>query len=115
MISRFTFVISENESVNMKNQIMSTTKNELKKIYEMMFVMPGMYDNIKVELRISRKHAFLLAKIIERGIDETNNETLNQLLEVFEKPALDEIRALPDEVMKKAGLTDLNEKLKALQ
>ena len=46
---------------------MSTT-NTIAKVFETVLSVPGMNDNIKIQLSIPRKNVLLLSKVIERGL-----------------------------------------------
>lgn len=91
---------------------MSTAKNDLPNIYEMLAVMPGMNDTVKIEIRVTRKLAFLLSKVIEKGLDFRDNENIQSLMNAFDAQPVEDLKNLPDEILRKAGLIELNEKLK---
>ena len=44
-------------------------KNEVAKVYDTVLSIPGMNQNVKVNLQISRKNLLLLSKVIERGLN----------------------------------------------
>jgi hypothetical protein len=42
-------------------------KTDIARIYETVLSIPGMNENIKIALTISRKNTLLLSRVIERG------------------------------------------------
>lgn len=87
--------------------------NEIAKVYETVLSVPGMTENVKIELKMTRKTVFLLAKIIERGLSPKDIEG-SHILNAVGESALEEIRTTPEELLQKAGLKEMNEKLKEL-
>lgn len=83
-------------------------------VYETMLSFPGMTDAIKISLLIPRKQALLLAKVIELGVAMRANDP-NSLLAVADNDTLNDLKAISADLLKKAGLTEMNEKLNALQ
>jgi len=83
-------------------------------VYETMLSFPGMTDAIKISLQIPRKQALLLAKVIELGVAMRGNDP-NGLLAVVDNETLNDLKAVSADLLKKAGLTEMNEKLNALQ
>ncbi len=90
-------------------------KTDVAKIYETLLSIPGMNESIKIPLSISRKNILLLCKVIERGltVKETDDKALG-LPDIISKEVLNELQALPAELLEKAGLTEMNKKLQAL-
>jgi hypothetical protein len=89
-------------------------KSEVAKIYETLLSIPGMNDAVKIPLHISRKNILLLCKVIERGllIKESDDKAM-ALPDIISKDVLKELQALPDELLEKAGLTEMNKKLQS--
>lgn len=84
------------------------------KVYDTILSIPGMNDEIKVNLRISRKNLLLLNKVIERGINGKDSEDKSiSVLESIPKEALQEIGEIAVQLLSKAGLSEMNEKLKS--
>ena len=89
-------------------------KNDVAKVYETVLSIPGMNDEVKVTLKISRKNLLLLNKIIERGIHGKDSEDKSvSLLETVSKEILQELGDIGGQLLQKAGLTEMNEKLKS--
>ena len=90
------------------------SKTEIAKIYETLLSIPGMNEKIKIDLRIPRKNVLFLSKIIERGLSSKDADDKNLgVLETVSSETLQELVLISGEILEKAGLTDMNEKLKA--
>ncbi|MBS0027107.1 hypothetical protein [Chitinophaga hostae] len=79
-------------------------------IFETLLASPGMGDTVKVSLVQPRKLILLLAKVIDAGLKSREDA----LLAGMEAATVDSIKGLADELLKKAGLTELNEKISLL-
>lgn len=88
--------------------------SEVAKVYDTILSIPGMNENVKLNVHISRRNVLLLNRIIERGLTIKDNDKSGSLMDIFSKESLQELTAFSDECLKKAGLVDLNEKLKEL-
>lgn len=91
------------------------TTNTIAKVFETILSIPGMNDNVKIQLSIPRKNVLLLSKVIERGL--AGGEALHDdnILGITSKETLEELNAISDELLKKAGLIEMNEKLNAFK
>ncbi len=89
-------------------------KNDVAKVYDTILSIPGMNDEMKVSLKISRRNLLLLNKLIERGLNgkESNDQSIS-VLDTVPKETLQELSNIAAELLNKAGLTEMNEKLKA--
>ena len=90
------------------------TTNEITQVYDTILSIPGMNDAVKIDLKISRKNVLLLTRVIERGLAIKQDDKSSNILDIVPKEVLQEFTALADDCLKKAGLTDLSEKLKTL-
>lgn len=88
--------------------------SEVAKVYDTVLSIPGMNEIVKLNIQISRKNVLLLNRIIERGLNIKDNDKSGSLMDIFSKESLQELGAFSDECLKKAGLIELNEKLKEL-
>jgi hypothetical protein len=89
------------------------SKTEIAKIYETLLSIPGMNEKIKIDLRIPRKNVLFLSKIIERGLSSRDMDDKNLgVLETVSSETLQELILISGEILEKAGLTEMNEKLK---
>lgn len=90
------------------------SNTDVAKVYDTILSIPGMNDEIKVNLRISRKNLLLLNKVIERGISGKESEDKSiSVLETIPKETLQEIGEIAAQLLNKAGLSEMNEKLKS--
>lgn len=88
--------------------------SEIIKIYETILTVPGMSDEVKVTLKTSRRNLLLLSKVIERGLTAKEpDEKLFSVLDITPKETLKEISGIPAELLERAGLADMNERLKS--
>lgn len=93
-----------------KNNMQTTTT--IAKVFDTVLSIPGMNDNVKIQLTIPRKNVLLLSKVIERGLTVKDNAETNNLLDIAPKETVEELNAISDELLRKAGLIEMNEKLK---
>ena len=91
---------------------MQSPKDKLK-IYETVLSSPGMNEKCKVSLLISRQNILLLSRLIENGLSP-NRENTDDIITLLPKESLEELLSVVLEFLKKGGLTELHEKLKAL-
>ncbi len=94
---------------------MATTSNDVSKFYEAMLSFPGMNQKIKMGMKVSRTNVLLLALIIEHGLMTKNGERLLEVLEVVSEETRKELIELATELLNKADLVDLHEKLNTLK
>jgi hypothetical protein len=87
--------------------------NPMALLYETLLSVPSMSENVKIDLRISRKQVLLLGQVIEGGLKSPNSETTS-LLAALPEGTEKELSALIGEFMEKAGLTELNQKMHLL-
>lgn len=87
------------------------TKNEVAKLYETILAIPGMNDSVKIEFKLPRKQVLVLTKVLEKGLND-NAEEASLLLSTLPPQTLEELQGLPTELLQKAGLTEMNEKIK---
>ena len=81
-------------------------------IYETLLSSPGMSENVRISLQLPRRNVLLLAKLIGRGL-EAKEGTENSILSMVGESTISEINDVTAELLKKAGLTDMNEKLES--
>jgi hypothetical protein len=98
----------------MKKSTTMQPNTDVAKVYDTILSIPGMNDEIKVNLRTSRKNLLLLNKVIERGIygKESEDKSIS-VLETIPKETLQEIGEIAVQLLNKAGLSEMNEKLKS--
>jgi hypothetical protein len=88
------------------------TSNELARVYETLLCIPGMNDQVKLDLKISRKQVLVLTQVIERGLKEELEKPTGIL--IVAKDADREIKETMRDCLEKAGLTELSNKLQSL-
>jgi len=98
----------------MKKNSMQTT-NTIAKVFDTVLSIPGMNDNVKIQLTIPRKNVLLLSKVIERGLTVKDNSEEENILNIASKETWEELAAISTDIIKKAGLIELNEKLKSFE
>jgi hypothetical protein len=85
------------------------SKQDLSKLYETVLATPGMQDVIKIDLRMERRQVLLLHQIIQRGIALKEDDTEAGIPRV--EGNLEAIQKAASDLLTKAGLTEINEKL----
>lgn len=91
------------------------SEKEVALVFETLISSPGMNEVVKLDLRLPRKNVLLLVKVIEKGLLLKKGEAREGLLEVAGTVMLDELQGIGMDLLQKAGLSDMNEKLNALQ
>ncbi len=91
------------------------TTNEVTRVYDTILSIPGMNDAVKIDLKISRKNVLLLHRVIERGLTPKPDDTSTNFLNIVPKDTLQELTSLAEDCLKKAGLSELSEKLKSFK
>ena len=87
--------------------------NVLGKVYETLLCSPGMNEAVKIDVKVSRKSILLLSSVIENGLSKEVGQSL-ELLELVPADDLQELKTFSEDCLKKAGLTELNDKMKSL-
>lgn len=83
-------------------------------VFETLLSSPGMNDNVKVSLQFPRKQILLFIKLIELGL-AVKKEEQGSLLHVLNGSGAEGITQLTSQLLQKAGLTDMYERLNALE
>ncbi len=91
------------------------SEKEMGLLYETLLSAPGMTDAVKLDLRISRKEILLLSRVIASGLLAKPDEGLSGLLKVAGKDSADMLHRISDELLEKAGLSEMNRHLISLQ
>jgi len=104
---------SENDSLILK-KIGMLQKNDVARIYDTVLCIPGMNENVKVNLQTTRKNLLLLNKVIERGLNgKDSDDKAVSILDIIPKESLQELGVIAIELLNKSGLSEMNEKLKS--
>lgn len=89
----------------------NSAEKERAKVYEVLLCSPGMIESVKVNFQMSRKEIFLLSRVIEAGLSSSTADGMTSLIGEESRQAY---RAVVEDILKKAGLSDFVEKLKHL-
>lgn len=88
-------------------------KNALSRIYDTVLSIPGMQENVKLTLNLSRTVIFFLNRVVERGVSkQADADSFDQL--GLPDGLAEELNTICTELLSKAGLKEMNEKLKGL-
>lgn len=74
---------------------------------------PGMDVEVKVDLRINRKTALFLVNVIEKGLNKKGDPGYD-LLSLSPVVSREELADIAKGILDKAGLAEMNGKLKAI-
>jgi hypothetical protein len=75
---------------------------------------PYMDDQVKINLKVSRKSVLFLTRVIELGLAAKDDTEQKGLLSAASEQQFDAIRTLSGELLQSAGLTDMYQKLNSL-
>lgn len=89
-------------------------KKEKTTIFSTVLSSPGMSDNCKIVLQMSRQNVLLLSRLIEAGILSAKGNFEDDILSALPPESAGEFKVIHEEILKKSGLTDFYEKLKQL-
>ena len=90
------------------------TTNDVAKVFDTIFSIPGMNETVKIDLKISRKNVLLLNHVIERGLNVKGDDKSSLFLTSIPQENLEELKQFGDEFLQKAGLIEFSEKLSTL-
>jgi hypothetical protein len=86
--------------------------NVMTMLYDAVLSSPGMGELVKIDLKISRKQVLLLGQVMDSGLKEQSQET-SGLLTAMPEGSSKELMDVMHDCLAKAGLTELNEKLRS--
>jgi hypothetical protein len=92
----------------------SAANKEKSKIFETILSSPGMTEKCKVALQLSRQNVLLLSRLIEAGLLTKEHPFEDAIIEALPKESGEEFRAIHEEILRKAELTEFYERLKSL-
>ncbi|MDR2272040.1 MAG: hypothetical protein LBF27_14135 [Sphingobacterium sp.] len=87
------------------------TKKEITGMLSILISVPGMEDTVKLNLNLQRKQVMLLSNVIREGM-KSDQGMVGDLLTVLSPECSDELVRISGELDEKAGLSDLQEKVK---
>jgi len=86
------------------------TTNDAAVMYDALLSVPGMNEQVKVDMRISRKQILLLSQAIRQGVKQDTG-MIKDLVSVLPKESSNELCTIADDFLQKAGLGELYQKL----
>ncbi|CAN5165936.1 hypothetical protein BH11BAC5_BH11BAC5_44020 [soil metagenome] len=90
------------------------TSKDVTIVYETLLSSPGMSDTVKIALNIPRKNVLLLSKVLETGLSVKDENGQGSLLASLDSTTVEEIKEVMKDLLSKAGLTSLYDKLNSL-
>ena len=94
---------------------MNSAENKDKsKIFETVLSSPAMTQKCKIVLQLSRQNILLLSRLIEAGLLTKEQPFDDAIISAFPKETGEEFRAIHEEILRKAELTEFYERLKSL-
>jgi hypothetical protein len=96
---------------------MSNVKYEPKeksKIFEAILSSPGMRQNCKIVLNLSRQNILLLCRLIEADLFTGQNPFSDEMFTALGEDNLKEFRSIHEEILKKADLTEFYDRIKSI-
>lgn len=90
------------------------SEKEMAKVYETLLTVPGMNEQVKIDLRLPRKTILLVVQIIESGLQTNIGDNQFAWSKTMTKEQKDELGLVVGDCLQKSGLTELSEKLKSL-
>eukprot|EP01133_Synstelium_polycarpum_P017041 gene17041-20301_t len=89
------------------------TKNEMTVVFDALLTVPAMNDAVKLNLSMSRVQILLLSNTIRQGITAKEG-MVSDLLSILPKESSEELAKIADEVLEKAGLAGLDQKIRKM-
>ena len=89
-------------------------KKEKSKVFETVLSSPGMNENCKIVLVMSRQNILVLTRLIDSGLLSGKSSFDDEILETLPAESSSEFKAIHEEILKKSGLTDFYNLLKQL-
>lgn len=83
-------------------------------VYETLLSSPGMNETVKISLSIHRKKILLLTRIIDLGLS-VKDDSGSLFFGLAGKDIASDFMEITAELLQKAGLTEMNDKLNSLQ
>lgn len=92
----------------------SAVNKEKSKIFETILSSPGMTEKCKVVLQLSRQNVLLLSRLIEAGLLTKEQPFEDEIIRALPAASTEEFKAIHEEILRKAELTEFYERLKLL-
>ncbi len=92
----------------------SAISKEKSKIFETILSSPGMAEKCKIVLQLSRQNVLLLSRLIESGLLSKEQPFEDAIIDALPNESGEEFRAIHEEILRKADLTEFYERLKSI-
>lgn len=84
-------------------------------VYETLLCSPGMAENVKLDMRVSRKALLLLAAALESQLKGPAEAAAPAVTDYFGSETVEELEKMVSDILLKSELSGLHSKLKTLQ
>lgn len=84
------------------------------KVFETVLSSPGMTETCKVALSPSRQTILVLCRIIEQNLEAKGGAGEDEFLSFLPAESLNELKQISEELLRRGGLVDFYQRLKAL-
>ena len=84
------------------------------KVFETVLSSPGMGETCKILLNPSRQTVVLLCRLIEQGLENAEGKHGDEMLSFLPSEAVQEVKVILEEMLRKSGLVDFYTRLKSL-
>lgn len=92
----------------------SAVSKEKARIFETILSSPGMNEKCKLSLVVSRQSLLLLCRLMEAGLLTKELPITDDFLQSLPSDNIEEIKALQEEMLRKAGLADFYQRMKTI-
>ena len=89
------------------------SEKDLSMVMDTILSIPGMNETVKLDFKISRKNILFLSSLIEWGVT-AKGSTSGSLIGNIPPEEMEHLKLFSEDCLNKAGLKELNEKLKGL-
>lgn len=90
------------------------SSKDVRNIYETLLATPGMNDEVKINLKISRKTALFLSKAIELGLQVKSDTEGASVLMAADPGSLEKLQTISGEILGAASLVETHERINEL-
>lgn len=87
------------------------TQDVMAKVFNMALNGPGMSDEVKLDLKASRKQLLVLHQLIEKGLSGKKEDKTPSLLSSIPEGMLQELKELANKLLEKGNLVETVESL----
>jgi hypothetical protein len=87
---------------------------DVRNIYETLLATPGMNEEVKINLKVSRKTVLFLSKAIELGLQAKGETEGASLLMAADEASIEKLKVISGEILGAASLVETNERITEL-